>query len=251
MANRGVYAIVNTVTWTYYIGSSGNVRKRWADHRTLFNARTHENKHLSAAVAKYGRGAFAFVMVEDVAADADVLAAEQRWLDAAFDVGARVYNWERKAGVPPSRKGAKVVFSAEHRRKLGESSRGRPKSEEQRRKHSEAMTGRKLSPEHVEKIRKTSAGRRHTDESREKLRQAHLGKRLSDETRAKISAAKSAPTPETIEKLRAAARAKSPEERKATGLKLLGRKASPEAVARMCAAQVARRAREHAARVGA
>ena len=49
-----VYKIMNTVTSDFYIGSSNNVYRRWAEHKYSSTWKQHPNKPLYQDMQKYG-----------------------------------------------------------------------------------------------------------------------------------------------------------------------------------------------------
>lgn len=78
----GVYVITNTVTRDQYIGRSGNIARRWADHKRQLQGYCHHSIHLQRAWSKYGEAAFRFDVLEPVPGDEQAcIAAEQKWLD--------------------------------------------------------------------------------------------------------------------------------------------------------------------------
>jgi len=217
---RGVYVIINTVSWRYYIGSSIDIRKRWRAHRTDMNTRRHNNPHLVHAWHRYGRSAFAFLVVEIVPDADDLLAAEQKWLDAARDIGAALYNVAITAGAPA--RGVKL--SEAHRRAIGAAHRGMKRSAEARRNISESRKGSTLTEEHKAKIAEKMRTRVFTQAHREALSRAGKGRRpnsagkpISEETRERmrLGAAKRNASPEYRAKLSEAnkRRVQSPETR--------------------------------------
>ena len=58
--NSGIYTITNTKNGTRYVGSSANLKRRWAVHKSRLLGGTHENGYLQNAWDKYGKGAFEF-----------------------------------------------------------------------------------------------------------------------------------------------------------------------------------------------
>lgn len=79
---RGIYKIINAVNNKFYVGSAVDFEKRKARHLWRLRRGDHVNKHLQAAFNKYGESSFIFVLVEHVPVDADILAAENKWLKA-------------------------------------------------------------------------------------------------------------------------------------------------------------------------
>lgn len=91
----GVYQIRCLPNGKIYIGSTVDLRARWLSHRRRLRRGDHCNPYLQQAWNKYGERNFEFSVLEFVTA-ADLLAAEQAWLDrtgcANRAIGFNVYN---------------------------------------------------------------------------------------------------------------------------------------------------------------
>lgn len=154
---RGIYKIINVINNKFYVGSAVDLKRRKTRHFSELRNGKHNNRHLQAAWQKYGEQAFVFVVVEELATDADLLAAENVWLkehagkDYCYNIGVDA--------VAPT---------------LGWSGEKSP------------TWGRKRTPEEL--AAQNWAGRKHRTESKELIRQTLLGKPKSAEVRAKISA---------------------------------------------------------------
>jgi group I intron endonuclease len=78
----GVYAIVNAVDGTAYIGSSADIPSRWARHRRLLRRGRSHNSRLATDWQRLGSSAFEFRVLEYTqGSERERLCAEQRWLD--------------------------------------------------------------------------------------------------------------------------------------------------------------------------
>lgn len=75
-----VYRIVNTVSGTYYVGSSTNLYERWRTHRKKLRFGSHPNPKLQASWRKHGEGAFDFVILAEFTNTADMEACEEALL---------------------------------------------------------------------------------------------------------------------------------------------------------------------------
>ena len=64
-----VYKITNTVTGDFYIGSSKNVKKRWADHKCPSTLNKCPNNKLYQDMQKYGLDKFVFEILAEVESD--------------------------------------------------------------------------------------------------------------------------------------------------------------------------------------
>ena len=79
---RGIYKIINIINNKFYVGSAVNLKRRKARHFSELRGNKHNNRHLQAAWNKYGEQAIVYVILVEVDADADLLAAENVWLHA-------------------------------------------------------------------------------------------------------------------------------------------------------------------------
>ena len=61
-----VYKIVNTVTRDCYVGSSKNVKRRWASHKQLHMWKKYPNSQLYKDMQKYGVDKFRFQILAPV-----------------------------------------------------------------------------------------------------------------------------------------------------------------------------------------
>ena len=62
----GVYKITNTITKDFYIGSSKNVKKRWACHKCLSTWKKNPNNPMYLDFQKYGTDKFDFEILAEV-----------------------------------------------------------------------------------------------------------------------------------------------------------------------------------------
>lgn len=81
MKTQGIYLIRNVHTNETYVGSSVDVRRRWADHKRELKAQTHKNALLQTAWDQWGASAFLLTVVEPVEARDDLENREQHHLD--------------------------------------------------------------------------------------------------------------------------------------------------------------------------
>ena len=66
MKISAVYKITNTITGDFYIGSSKNVKHRWADHKCPSLWKRCPNKQMYIDMQKYGVDKFVFEILEEV-----------------------------------------------------------------------------------------------------------------------------------------------------------------------------------------
>ena len=61
----GIYKITNTVTGDFYIGSSNDVKRRWAEHKKPSVWKNHTNNQLYKDMQEYGKDKFVFEVIEE------------------------------------------------------------------------------------------------------------------------------------------------------------------------------------------
>ena len=62
----GVYKITNTITGDFYVGSSKDVKKRWAHHKCLSTWKHYPNNQMYQDFQRYGVNKFGFEILEEV-----------------------------------------------------------------------------------------------------------------------------------------------------------------------------------------
>ena len=62
----GIYKITNTITGDFYIGSSNNVKRRWAEHKCKSSWKKYPNNPMYLDFQKYGIDNFAFEILAEV-----------------------------------------------------------------------------------------------------------------------------------------------------------------------------------------
>ena len=80
----GIYEIKCFANGKRYIGSSKNIKSRWATHRATLESGQHYNKHLQYCWNKYGKRRFQFSILEECVSK-QLLEREQFYLDNAKD----------------------------------------------------------------------------------------------------------------------------------------------------------------------
>lgn len=87
----GVYMITNIVNGKIYIGSSNDIKKRWAQHKRELKNGTHDNPHLQNAWNLYGESNFKFEILEECSLK-EQFQKEQVYLDTFQPFGNTGYN---------------------------------------------------------------------------------------------------------------------------------------------------------------
>lgn len=80
MKISGVYKITNTVTNDFYIGSSKNVKRRWAHHKYPSTWNNYPNKQLYLDMQKYGVDKFDFQILAQIEPE-QLKEAEQQFIE--------------------------------------------------------------------------------------------------------------------------------------------------------------------------
>ena len=94
-----VYKITNTVTNDFYIGSSKDVKKRWANHKCQSVWKKNPNKQLYKDMKKYGTDKFVFEILEEVEIE-KLKEIEQKFIETLKpnynQVNAKGFDTERR-----------------------------------------------------------------------------------------------------------------------------------------------------------
>lgn len=251
----GIYAITNTVNGKRYIGSSVNIKKRWACHLSTLTSGKHKSIRLQNAWNKYGAQAFSFSVLEGVSDHQRLIDREQYWIDASECAGANGYNART---VADSNLGAKWLDSSKVKLSLAKAG-----SEATSRAIALANAARiaNIAANKLAGVPHYNAGRKKTKEQlgaqglAQRLANAEReangipnpskGRIASAETKAKISAACKGKvnSPETREKMGAwqVGRKMSQASIEKMRLTKIGKKLTPEAIAKREATKKANR----------
>ena len=76
----GIYKITNTITGDFYIGSSKNVKLRWAQHKCPSRWKQHPNNPMYLDMRKYGVDSFVFEILE-VVEEGSLKETEQKFIE--------------------------------------------------------------------------------------------------------------------------------------------------------------------------
>jgi len=262
-AKSGVYAIVNNINGTVYIGSAKNIKHRWRVHFWALYAEKHHSIRLQRAWAKHGESAFSFRILEEVRDENLLIKAEQQWIDKFNAYGPKGYNMvpvagtnlgmihsDKTKGIIAAKARGRIV-SDETKAKMSASSPRLKRfwTEEQKRRISIALTGRKGTKSSRAKQAASSKGRIKSPETLAKMSASMKGKnrgkhsvehckKISESMKGNHFALGYKHTEETRKKVSAAIKGRvySIERNAKISLKLKGRKQSPEHIAHHAAA---------------
>lgn len=154
----GIYKITHIASERCYVGSSGNIERRWADHIRDFRGGRHHSPYFARVWNKYGQDSFQFEILEELnlsglsleAIVAYIFEREQFWIDKF----SPVFNSALVAGC----------------------ALGYRWTEEQK----ESLKGRKprgpISPEERAKLNAApnprNTGKKHSEETKQRIREA-------------------------------------------------------------------------------
>lgn len=141
----GIYGIVHLPSGRCYVGSALNLRARHQGHDWRLRWNIHPNQHLQNAWNKYGSAAFEFRILDYVDDPADLIAAEQAWIDAL----APAFNLRKRAR-------SNLGLRFEH---------SRPRAKETR-----PRAPKTLTPEHRAHIGAALKGYKHSERRNERIR---------------------------------------------------------------------------------
>lgn len=181
MKTAGVYKIVNIITNKIYIGSSIDIRKRWARHKYFLKRNEHHSRYLQNAWNKYGEDAFALEILEECETDRkQLISREQYYIDEFKPAYNHLPNAGSRLGSKASDEVKKKISESLKGKKLGYKRKSRDVTEETKLKISEALTGRQLSEEHKEHLRQVKLGKPLTEEHKHAIATSLGGKPWSD-----------------------------------------------------------------------
>lgn len=170
----GIYKITNTKNGHFYIGKSKNIRSRWLWHIDSFRKGHGTNKYFQRVWNLYHMNSFVFDIIEMVD-DVTKLGEREKFhvseLQPHYNVAIVTDDqWTITEEAKEHSRQIRLNCDPEWNRKIGDSLRGKKKSEV-----------------HTQRMRESLKGFKHTPETLEKMRIASTGKKLSEEARAKIA----------------------------------------------------------------
>jgi len=183
----GIYKIQSLIKpERFYIGSTGNIKKRKYEHLCRLRKNKHPNKKLQYHYNKYGELDLQFTVIEPCLPEFLTIREQSYFIPLPW------FNNDPHAGSSLG-----IKRSDEYKKALSERMKGTKRhlgfkhSEETRQKMREnsGCRGSKwnIGRKHTEEECKKMTGWKHSLESREKMRKAGIGRVMPIETRKKIS----------------------------------------------------------------
>jgi group I intron endonuclease len=181
ITSPGIYRITHKPSGATYVGGTKNIRRRWAEHRSMLGRGVHWVSKLQQLFDADGANSLSFVVIEELHDSSAVLEREQHWLD----LWQPALNTWTTADSPV---GAVLgPLSDAHKEKLAAAKRGIPLADWHRKLL--ADINRNKTPEHRANISAGKLGKRPSEATRAKMSKAKIGTKTSDEARRAISAA--------------------------------------------------------------
>ena len=114
----GVYKITNTVTGDFYIGSSKDVKQRWAQHKCPSRWNDNPNNQMYQDMQKYGVDKFEFQVIEEVEED-KLKETEQKFIETLNPTYNNYYakGWDTERRKEANRKASRKYEKTEKRKK--------------------------------------------------------------------------------------------------------------------------------------
>ncbi len=190
----GIYFILNKISLKLYIGSAIYLVKRRSEHFTRLSKNIHHNEHLQRAYNKYGPDAFEFIIVELV--EVSNLYEKERYYIAKHKATEEYFGYN-KCEVGSGMTGRK--HSAETKRKISESNKGKVTPQERKDRISETLKSKnlKMTDNHKEKLIAANRARTYepvSNETRELMSKNRKGKKWSENRRNAVKSLKNFPT---------------------------------------------------------
>ncbi len=98
MKISGVYLILQISSRKCYIGSSVNIRSRWATHKRYLRKNSHDNMHLQNSWNKYGENSFTFSILEEGIGTNQLEEKENEYIEKYYGIDRTIYVFDRSKG---------------------------------------------------------------------------------------------------------------------------------------------------------
>jgi len=160
-----IYTVENSINGKRYFGQTKNPKTRWGSHVKL--AGRGKGWVLHAAIRKHGVSSFMFRLIEEGLTREQASQREMFWIEHWETFGPFGYNLTAGGESGGHRKNWNP--SAETRRRMSESHKGKKLPEEQKRKIGEAGKGRVCSDEARRRISAANLGMKRTPEQKQRI----------------------------------------------------------------------------------
>lgn len=200
----GIYTITCIINGKIYVGYTKNLIGRLSGHKYALKNLCHKNPHLQNAVNKYSIENFIFEILEEC--EKKFLCSQEHYWCVMLNTHNRKFGYNEKPTNPnntsnthsaetrkklsSSLKGK--IITEETKKKIGDANRGRVVSQESREKMSISQIGKKKSVETKLNMSKGQNGKKHnlTEKGRQSLSDSGKNRVVSEETKSKLRAKK-------------------------------------------------------------
>lgn len=176
-----IYIIQNTTNNKIYVGQTRNHKDRWRQHNYDCFTKLGAGR-LYNSMRKYGSKNFRFTIIEEHTINT-IDDAEKFWIEF-------FRSWDDSYGYNIEKGGSlNKIVSAETRRKLGKSMRGKHHSDESKFKNRVSHLGKIHTQEARDKMSVSKSGKRLSRKHREAISHGHIGISIyhTEETKQKMS----------------------------------------------------------------
>ena len=196
----GVCKISNIVNKKYYIGYSGDIDRRFKEHKRRFKTNKHNNSYFQRAYNKYGEENFTYEIIHTCETIDKAKDIETTYLDDK-SIRGDIYNLNFNNSMDGHF--ANNPNKEEIRKKISESAKEKfRKMIQEERSTIYGRFGKKHTEKTKQKLRNIFKGRIVSEETREKLRIASTGHKLSEESIEKIRQKNKGKIPPTAIKIK-------------------------------------------------
>ena len=189
----GIYGFLNVETGKWYVGQTKMLNRRRQLHIASLKKGTHHNQYLQRSFARYGEGAFIFIVLECVPFD-QLDSCERKWI-THYDSINPIHGYNNESGGRVYKNHSIATRLKMSNTRKGKKYQGHPHSEESKKKNAMSHMGKRHSIETRRKMSATQSQRKQilgiipSLETRQKMAMAHKGFKHSQESRLRISMA--------------------------------------------------------------
>ncbi len=135
----GIYAIENKANGKKYIGASKNILRRWLEHKSELNLKTHHNDYFQKSWNKYGEDGFYFYIIDRCSEDE--LEEFEKYYIKKFKTRDDQFGYNLSDGGSIKKN---ITISDKARKKISKAATGRIQTQEHKNKTSVSVSKSKI-----------------------------------------------------------------------------------------------------------